>query len=292
MATEEIGILGIGDMGAAVAERLIGHGLGVVSILGERSQRSQRLARNAGVQDAGDLPTLLEQVELLLSIVPPANAPAVAARVADAATRHVGKPPTFADCNAVSPGTMTGIEKQLRQAGVSCVDAAIIGPPPRRDGTTRFYVSGSAAPMLRLRDFGLEVIDLAGPVSVASGFKMCYAASTKGFLALCTELLAAAQGLGVLEPLQREFEQSQPHLWPMLEQLLPAVPAKCHRWIGEMEEIAACFEQQGLTPQIMTGVAELYRTMQGIPAARLTPEDDDRFPGIAELAAQMRATGR
>ena len=290
MATVTFGLFGVGDMGAAVAARLFGHGARVVAPLRDRSPRTRRLAAQAGVQDCGDMPALLAEADLLLSIVPPAEAGNVARQVAAAAAGEAARP-VFVDCNAVSPGTMLEIESGLARAGLKCVDAGIIGPPPRREGTTRFYVSGAVDAVAPLERYGLEVARLAGPVGAASGFKMCYAASTKGFLALCTELLAAAHGLNILEPLRREFEQSQPHLWPMLERLLPAVPSKCGRWIGEMEEIAACFEQQGLTPQIMNGVAALYRTMQAIPAAGLTPEQPDRFPDIEELARQMRATG-
>src|SRR3989454_8523598 len=46
-------------------------------------------------------------------------------------------------------------------------------------------------------------------VGTASALKMCYAALTKGFTALATELLVAAQLLGVSEELAKELIGSQ-----------------------------------------------------------------------------------
>lgn len=284
-----VALLSPGDMGSAVARVLIGHGASVVTCMAGRSERTRRLAQEAGITVADGLGAMLRQADIVLSIVPPAQALPVAGAVCDAARDAAMASPVYVDCNAVSPGTMASIAALVQDAGLTCVDAGIIGPPPRRPGTTRFYVSGPQGSVGILTAHGLECVDLGERIGAASGFKMCYAASTKGFAALAAELLAAAHGLGVLEPLRAEFDQSQPHLWPLLERLLPSMPSKAHRWVGEMQEIAACFEQQGLTPEIFQGVAAFYRDVMATPAAALTPEQADQFPSVAELARQIRA---
>lgn len=61
------------------------------------------------------------------------------------------------------------------------------------------------------------------------------------------------------------------------------MPPKSKRWIGEMEEIAATFEHVGLTPNILTGAADMYRFVGDTHLADLPPEARDEFPTLAEL---------
>ena len=104
-----------------------------------------------------------------------------------------------------------------------------------------------------LSNRGLDVRPLSDEIGHASAIKMCYASLTKGLTALCTELLTAAQVLGVSEALTAEFQLSQSALFERMEKGLPGMPPKARRWIGEMEEISATFAYVGLTPNILTG---------------------------------------
>ena len=62
------------------------------------------------------------------------------------------------------------------------------------------------------------------------------------------------------------------------------MPPKARRWIGEMEEISATFEHVGLTPNILTGAADMYRFVGDTHLADLPPEARGRsFPTLAEL---------
>ena len=81
----------------------------------------------------------------------------------------------------------------IAPTGSSFVDAGIIGAPPKpNDAGPRFYASGPQAPRFAsLREFGLDVRVLDGPMSAASAMKMSYAGITKG-----TQALAAAMLLG------------------------------------------------------------------------------------------------
>jgi hypothetical protein len=112
---------------------------------------------------------------------------------------------------------------------------------------------------------------------------MCYASLTKGLTALCTELLTAASVLGVSEALTAEFQLSQSALFERMEKGLPSMPPKARRWIGEMEEISATFAHVGLTPNILTGAADMYRFIGDTHLADLPPEARDEFPTLAEL---------
>jgi 3-hydroxyisobutyrate dehydrogenase-like beta-hydroxyacid dehydrogenase len=284
-----VGLLSPGDMGHAVGRVLVEHGVRVITCLEGRSDRTRALAAEAGIENVATLRELVTQAPLVLSIVVPAQARNVAERVARAIT-DTGAPVdlTFADCNAIAPQTALEVERIVTTAGARFVDAGIIGSPPGEGGRNRIYVSGKwTEAMLALNTRGLEVVDLHGEVGRASGLKMCYAALTKGLTALCTELLVAAQVLGISEPLEKEFRESQGAMLTRMERGVPAMLPKAHRWVGEMEEIAATFGALGLTPDMLHGAAEVYRLVAGTPLATYTPEDPRPLPGLGEVIASL-----
>ena len=182
MELHTVALLSPGDMGHSVGAVLAGHGLRVITCLEGRSDRTRALAAEAGLEDVDSYAELVRQAQLLLSIVVPAQAVALAERVADALrAADVGAALTYADCNAIAPQTARQIGRVITAAGARFVDAGIIGSPPGRGGRNRIYVSGEhTEALLALNDYGLEVVDLQGEAGQASGLKMCYAALTKG----------------------------------------------------------------------------------------------------------------
>ena len=168
---------------------------------------------------------------------------------------------------------------------------ALSGPPPTRDGVTRFYASGAETTAFQeLSDFGLDIRVVGDQIGQAFGLKMCYAALTKGFLRLSMELLSAARRMGLYEHLVGEFELSQQPRYRSMQEQVPRVVPKVGRWVGEMEEIATTFAELGLTPFIHQGAADVYRRVERTELARETVEDrKDR--SLAELIEIIAATG-
>ena len=280
-----VGIISPGDMGHVVSRVLIDHGLRVVSCLAERSQRTQRLAAKAGVTDLLSYAELVEQADLILSILVPAQAVKAAQRVAEATTQA---DVLYVDCNAVAPRTVKKIDRIIKNVGGNFLDASIIGPPPRFDESTRFYASGPNVGQLNiLNQYGLEIRPLGQEIGQASAIKMCYAALTKGLTALCAELLTAAETLGVSADLAEEFELSQTALYQRMQKGLPSLPSKSRRWIGEMEEIAVTFADVGLTPNILAGAADIFRFISQTELANLSPEQPDAFPSMEKMITQL-----
>jgi 3-hydroxyisobutyrate dehydrogenase-like beta-hydroxyacid dehydrogenase len=276
-------------MGHVVGQVLKQNGLRVITALEGRSARTQALAAKAGIEDVGSVQAVVQQADLLLSILVPAEAVAAAQRVAQA-LQTTGANLLYVDCNAIAPQTVREIETIITAAGGRFVDGSIIGPPPRKPGATRFYASGpDVAAFAELNHYGLDVVVLEGAAGQASAFKMCYAALTKGFTALCTELLTAAAAFSLTEPLLQEFRQSQATFLAQMERALPGMPPKAHRWVGEMEEIAQTFASVGLTPQILAGAADLYRLVSETSLADRTPEDTTPPPTATEIAATLAA---
>lgn len=131
----------------------------------------------------------------------------------------------------------------------------------------------------------MRVLD--GPIGQASGFKMCYGALTKGIQAIGTELLIAAHRLGFAEAFAAEQQASVPILQTDLQRSLPTMPPKAYRWVGEMEEIATCFADLGMTPGIMLGAADIFRFVAATPPGRETPETRDRGRTTDALIARL-----
>ena len=273
-------------MGQAVGLRLRQHGARVSTSLDRRSARTRALAAAAGIDDAGTVPELVMASEIVLSIVPPARAVALAREVAEA-MRATGARPTYVDCNAVAPSTVREIAAIV---GSDVVDVGIIGPPPRGEAGARFYASGPHAAQLELP--GLDVRPMGDEIGAASALKMCYAALTKGFTALATELLVAAELQGVADELAAEIGASQSAQGEVMGRGIPRMPSVAHRWIGEMEEIAKTFAELGLTPRIMEGAADVYRFAANTSLGAERPETRDRSRGMREtIAALAQAAG-
>jgi 3-hydroxyisobutyrate dehydrogenase-like beta-hydroxyacid dehydrogenase len=255
-----IAIIAPGEMGSAVGRRLREHGATVITTLAGRSAAS---AARAGLGLRESEARLVEEATILLSIVPPGEALALAERLAPA-LRRAAQRPIFADCNAVSPQTAQRIGVVL--AGASCpyVDAGIIGPPPAAGARTVFYLSGErASELMRLNALGLTLRVLDGPVGAASALKMSYAGLTKGVTALAAAMaLGAARG-GTSAALLQELRESQPALLAYLARL-PMMFPKAYRWVAEMEEIAAFLAGDPAAQHIYQGTARLYeRLAQG-----------------------------
>ena len=283
--SDTIGILSPGDMGHTVGDVLRQNGLRVITCLEGRSARTRSLAEKVGIIDVPTYRQLVTEATLVLSIMVPAQAMPAAEAIADA-LRETDTQLTYADCNAIAPQTVRKLGEVITSAGGTFVDASIIGPPPRIPGATRFYASGSELEaFLALNRSGLDVRPLGEEVGLASAIKMCYASLTKGLTALCTELLTAAERLGVSDALTAEFRLSQSALFERMEKGLPSMPPKAKRWIGEMEEISATFEHVGLTPNILAGAADMYRFVGETHLAELPPEARDKFPTLEELIA-------
>ena len=273
MQFKKIGVTSPGDMGQAIAMRLKACGYEVFTALEGRSARTAELAREAGLIDAGSVRKLVETCDAVLSILNPGAALDNAREVA-AAIRSAKKKLVYVDCNAIAPQTGHEIEGLIREAGGIFIDAGIIGPPPRGKAKTKLYVSGPDAALLsQIVDPQLQVRIVGERNGDASAVKMCYAAMTKGTIALGVELLIAARKLGVEQALEAEFRESQPDLYESALKRSVSMPPKAYRWVPEMLEIAKTFEGVGLTPRMLQGAADMYELIAETPLGRESPED-------------------
>ncbi len=276
-------------MGHAVGRALSEYGFDILTFLEERSERTRALAQDAGFRTSASLNELIVESDLVLSILVPAHAEAVAKEIAQA-LEQTGEPTLIADCNAISPMRSEYIGRIVESAGGRYIDASIIGHPPGRDEPPRFYVSGSYADtMLELDGKGIAVKNLGNDIGRASGIKMCYAALTKGTSTLQVALLTVAESLGLSAELHDELAYSQKGALDSMKSGIPKLPPNAHRWIGEMEEIATTFAAEGVTPHFHLGAAAIYRLLEQTPYALESPENIDPTRTLAETIAATAA---
>lgn len=260
--TPIVAVIAPGMMGSGVAARLTQHRLDVITALAGRGADSIARAAAAGMRGVED--AAIAQADIILSIVPPGEAPALAARLAP----HLAaaeKKPVYVDCNAVSPATVLRIAGVIEPTGARFVDGGIIGGPPAPGTTgTSIYVSGPhASEVAVLNEYGLEIRVLDAAVGAASALKMSYAGITKGFTALGAAMMLAATRGGAAEDLRRELAASQPALYGWLSRQTPKMYSKAYRWVAEMEEIAGFIGQDRAESRILEGAAGFYRRIAG-----------------------------
>ncbi len=255
-----IAVIAPGAMGAAVGARLVEHGVEVLTLLEGRSKASVARAEAAGMRGVDR--DAIATADIVLSIVPPGDAMALAQSLAPA-LRAAERKPVYADCNAVSPQTVAQIAAVVGATGARFVDAGIIGGPPK-PGTPGplFYTGGPDAPALGvLAQHGLRVNDLGAPVGAASGLKMSYAGITKGLTGLAAAMMLAATRFGAAPSLAAELAARQPELLTWFKRQVPGMYPKAYRWVAEMQEIAAFAGEDAATREIYTGIAALYERL-------------------------------
>jgi len=253
-----IAVIGMGEMGAAIAGRLAERGARVLTSLGGRTEASARRAVAAGVEVC-DEETLVAEASLILSVVPPAVAEEVAAAFVPLLAR-VEIAPVFLDANAIAPQTVKAMAKPFLAKRLPFGDASIIGGPPR-PGTLgpRIYMSGPIAKAAgTLRDFGLDTRLLSSHLGDASALKMAYAGINKGMQAVGAAMVLGAYRNGAGESLLEELKQSQPQIHAFLARSFPAMYGKAYRWDGEMRQIAKFLEPEEGAVGMLTGAADLY----------------------------------
>jgi L-threonate 2-dehydrogenase len=254
-----IAIIAQGTMGAGVGRRLKEHGAEVRTLLAGRSAASAGRARAAGMLAAPDERALLSGADYFLSILPPGEAEGLAERLAATLTA-LAKKPVYLDCNAVSPQSAVKIGDILAATGAHFVDAGIIGGPPREGYKgPAIYASGEhVREALPLRDWGLDLRAIDGPIGAASGMKMSYAGITKGTTAIASAMLLGAARFGCAEALIAELSESQPQMLAQFRRGIPRMYDKAYRWVAEMQEISEFLEANPPSRDIYAAIAQLY----------------------------------
>jgi L-threonate 2-dehydrogenase len=264
-----VGVIAQGTMGSGVGRRLRESGAEVRTLLSGRSPASAERARAAGMAPAANERELLDGTDFFLSILPPGEADPLARRLAPTLAA-LDRKPVYLDCNAVSPQTAVGIGEIIAPTGAHFVDAGIIGGPPRPGYKgPAIYASGEhVREALPLRDFGINLRAIEGPIGAASAVKMSYAGITKGTTAIAAAMLLGAARFGCAEALIAELSDSQPQMLARMRSGIPGMYDKSYRWVAEMEEISDFLTENPPSRDIYGAIARLYDYLAAAHAER------------------------
>ena len=276
-----VAIMSPGDMGHGIGRAIRAGGRRVITALAGRSERSRKLAAAGGLEDVGDLDSLVSTADIVLSIMPP-DAALPFARETAAALRRTEHRPFFADLNAISPATTKEIAGIMAEAGAPYLDGGIIGLAPGKAAPTRVYVSGEHAPVMdELARDDMLIRQLGPEVGRASALKMLYAAINKGTNALQAAVLIAGEQYGVTEELHAELA-GQKAMYQRMSEWVGFLAADAARWAPEMREIAETLAAAGMTSRFHEGAEEVFAFLATTPLAAETRETWDRDRPLKE----------
>jgi 3-hydroxyisobutyrate dehydrogenase-like beta-hydroxyacid dehydrogenase len=284
-----IGILSPGAMGAALGRAWQGAGAQVVTTVAGRSKRTRGLAQ--GLTWLTSVDAVVAAADIVVSIVPPAQALANAEQVAAAAGRARVQP-LVADLNAVSPGTMARVADILSEGGCRVLDGAVSGGPPAPGGTqTRLYLSGTdAATLAGLDGPGLHSIVVGDQPGQASAVKMCTAAVYKGTTALLLQALRTADAYGAVDAVVADWEAMLGMAPAEAARRIAVAAAKSDRFPSEMREIAATQGAAGRGSALYEAVAEVFEDVRRSALGEATPEEARGVDDVAAVVAMLRET--
>jgi 3-hydroxyisobutyrate dehydrogenase-like beta-hydroxyacid dehydrogenase len=282
-----LAIVSPGAMGSAVGRAWQAAGLRVVATTRGRSARTAELAH--GLELLMDLEAVVAAADIVVSVCPPAAAPAVADAIAAAAQR-TGRRPLVVDLNAVAPATIRQVEASLARASIPLVDGSISGGPPSGRGKpTRVYLSGAqAARVAALEAPGIALRVVSERVGDASAVKMCTSSVYKGSAALVTQALRTAEANGVTEVVLQDLAGSLGGRAGGPARQLAMAASKADRYPGEMREIAIAQREAGLEAALFEAMAEVFEGIHGTALGGYTPEEAATMHDLGRVLAELK----
>lgn len=228
----------------------------IVVTLISSSEHTRERAKSSGIQLLPSIPGLVSASDCILSIVPPRDALATAKRVAEAVPSEGNARENalyYLDLNAIAPSHASQIESLLTgNPNIVFIDGGIIGGPPQpkpdapRGWTCpSIVVSGpTKLPCTHLTET-LNIDHIADTIGPASGLKMCFASTTKGFIAIAIQSLVTAEAMGVYPKLREYLEKHNNGGLAIADRGVVGMPPKAYRWVNEMQQIGRTMEEEG-----------------------------------------------
>lgn len=256
-----VAVLYPGELGAGFAAMLRARGVRVITTLGERGEATSRRCGDVGIEVLGTFEQVVEQANVVISLVPPG----AAEEVADAYCRLAHLVPDgalFVDANSIGPELATTIAAKVEASGMGFVDAAINGLAKNMRASGTLFLSGErASEIAALVGAGMRVRMLGNSAGRASAMKMLLAGLSKGICALYAELALLAQRQGMAGELAEATSQIYPGIAALVERMLPTYAAHAARRVTEMQELEQTVRWAGLEPTIIAAVRSVHESI-------------------------------
>jgi 3-hydroxyisobutyrate dehydrogenase-like beta-hydroxyacid dehydrogenase len=198
-----VGVVGIGDMGAALASSIVRHfPLVVFDLRAEAIEAMMAL----GARSAESLQVLADQCDVVLVVV--VN-DAQVKQVVGELLRHTGKLHTIIVSSTVLPTTVIELSEQARTVGLNLIDAPVNGGAERAvRGIINVLIGGDDDAVRRcwpiFETFGKRLFHI-GPVGAGSAGKLVNNLLSLGGNMLILEAMDLARAYGISEDAATEF---------------------------------------------------------------------------------------
>jgi len=266
-------------MGISVAASAKNSGCEVYWASQGRSAATRERVSKIGLNEVPTVSELCNRCPIILSVCPPHAAEDVANEVLQSGFHGL-----FVDANAIAPQRTIKIGETMSKAGVVFVDGGIIGLAAWKPHTTCLYLSGPRADEVAAC-FSAGPLDtrvLGSEIGKASALKMCYAANTKGTVALLAAIVATAENLGVREALIEQWRHDDPALPGQVEKRMQMNAPKAWRFVGEMEEISRTFREAGAPGEFHAAAADIYSRLARFKDSRTPPTLEEMLIALTE----------
>lgn len=194
-----IGVAGIGRMGAAIAERLLKHGH-TVTVWNRTAAKAEALAQH-GAKVAATPARLVAASDIVLSILTDAAAIAAAYDGPDGLLSGDVAGKLFVEMSTVRPETQRALAARVRAKGAAIIDCPVGGTTgPAREGRLLGFAGGEAADLARARPVLEQLcrrIEHVGPAGAGASLKLAINLPLLVYWQACAEALALCQPLGL-----------------------------------------------------------------------------------------------
>jgi 3-hydroxyisobutyrate dehydrogenase len=194
-----IGIAGVGRMGAAIAERLIGQGHAVM-VWNRTAARTEPL-KALGAAVAATPAELVGAVETVVTILTDAAALDAVYGGPEGLLSGPVAGKLFIEMSTVRPGTEEALEGRVRAAGAAFVECPVGGTvAPAKDGKLFGFAGGAAADVERARpvlDALCRRVEHVGPVGAGARVKLAINLPLAVYWQALGEALALCRGVGL-----------------------------------------------------------------------------------------------
>ncbi|MBT9371435.1 NAD(P)-dependent oxidoreductase [Rhizobium sp. CSW-27] len=283
MQTQRIGIIGLGRMGSAMAERLASEGFSVTGWT--RRGVNEEQAAALGFRPAADLAGLVEAADILiLSLMDDAAVESVLGELErlDLSGRLV------VETSTVSPNILPAHRTALAAAGAQAIDAPISGGPDQvRQGSIGLYIGGDADNVARFMPVAERLsnrIHHIGPLGHGAAAKLVNNMMLLGLWQTLKEALQLGQAAGLTRETMLRFLETSPAASPALRSRLPVI-------LGESDSVG--FSLSGVAKDagvVMDLARALNLTLPAMIAARQSFVDAEQAGlGEKDLATMVRA---
>lgn len=204
MANMNVGVIGLGAMGAPMARNLARAGL-LAAVWNRTPDKAEQLATELGVACASDPADLARRCDVILTCV---SADSDLLDVIDALLPGLSPGKIVVDTSTVQPATAIEIDKLLKTSGCGFLDAPVSGGVEgAKQGTLAIMVGGIAETLDRARPvlgaIGKRIAHM-GPVGSGQATKAVNQIMCAGINHAVTEALAFAEDQGL--PLDKVIE--------------------------------------------------------------------------------------